>query len=98
MLITKMYCASNNVHYSYYGFWYGDDVADVGNIHYLAYRDNLILELCLSGAWISFVVWIAILVLMLKERHHLKVQFTVAYFNLKQLPCVHIREGFVLNS
>ncbi len=34
---------------SYYGFWYGDDVADVGNIHYFAYRDNLILELSLSG-------------------------------------------------
>ncbi len=26
----------------------------------------------MTGAWLSFAVWLAILVLMLKERHHLK--------------------------
>lgn len=34
---------------SYYGYWYGDDVADVGNIHFYAFRDNLVLELALAG-------------------------------------------------
>ena len=86
----------------FYGYWYGDDVADVGNIRFFAYRDNLVLELSLAGednlsnfnkglllvrtttyciwyvctvhlgSWLSFVVWLAILILMLKERHYLK--------------------------
>ena len=36
--------------FRYYGFWYGDDTyADVGNIRYLTYRNNMILEITMAG-------------------------------------------------
>ena len=66
--------ADNPYYRQYYGFWYRNDIADVGNIRYYAYRNNLIMELCMAGAWISLALWMAMLVLMLKERHHLKVR------------------------
>lgn len=68
--------AENPYYKAYYGFWYRNDIADVGDIRYLTYRNNLILELTLAGAWISFVLWMAILILMLKERHHIKAHLT----------------------
>lgn len=68
--------AENPYYKAYYGFWYRNDIADVGDIRYLTYRNNLILELTLAGAWISFVLWLAILVLMLKERHHIQAHLT----------------------
>jgi len=69
---------AENPHYkAYYGFWYGDDTyADVGNIRYLTYRNNMILEITMAGAWISFAIWLIMLLLMVKERHHLKAHLT----------------------
>merc|ERR1711899_281274 len=62
---------------AYYGFWYGDDgYADVGDIRYLTYRNNMILEITLAGSWISFTIWLIMLLLMVKERHHLKAHLT----------------------
>merc|ERR1711899_715555 len=62
---------------AYYGFWYGDDTySDVGNIRYLTERNNAILEITLAGSWLSFVIWLIMLILMVKERHHLKAHLT----------------------
>ena len=61
---------------AYYGFYYRNDIADVGDIRYLTYRNNLILEMALAGSWISFAIWLLILVLMIKERHHIKAHLT----------------------
>ena len=32
-----------------YIFSYDNDLADVGNIRFFAYRNNMILELCMAG-------------------------------------------------
>ena len=37
----------------YYGFWYRNDIADVGNIRYLTYRNNLILEMAMAGKLVA---------------------------------------------
>ena len=34
------------------------------------------LELSLAGAWISAFLWVVILLLMAKERHHLRAHLT----------------------
>jgi hypothetical protein len=41
--------ADNPYYRQYYGFWYQNDIADVGNIRFFAYRNNMILELCMAG-------------------------------------------------
>ncbi|XP_023344831.1 uncharacterized protein LOC111714049 isoform X2 [Eurytemora carolleeae] len=74
----KKNSANNQYLASIYGFWNQGqkNVADIGNFRNKAYTDNLILELSMAGAWIGFFVWILMLLLMLKERHHLKAFIT----------------------
>ena len=51
-------------------------MSDIGNFEHIAFQDNLKLEMTLAGAWISAVIWIIILFLMAKERHHLRAHLT----------------------
>ena len=44
----------------------------MGNFENIAFTDNLRLECSLAGAWLSAVIWTVILLLMVKERHHLR--------------------------
>eukprot|EP00093_Oithona_nana_P001728 01728.XXX_6355_9210_1 [CDS] Oithona nana genome sequencing. len=60
----------------YGNFYIGDQYADVGDIRYLTYRNNTILEMAIAGSWISFAIWLIILILMIKERHHIKAHLT----------------------
>ena len=48
----------------------------MGDIRYLTYRNNTILEMAIAGSWISFAIWLIILILMIKERHHIKAHLT----------------------
>ena len=61
---------------AYFGIYQRDDIADVGDIRFLTYRDNTVLEMAMAGSWISFAIWLAVLILMLKERHHIKAHLT----------------------
>jgi len=54
----------------------GDQLADVGNFGNIAFTDNLRIECTLAGAWVSATIWVLILVLMVKERHHLRAHIT----------------------
>ena len=77
----------NNQYYSQYqGFWNNknDGISDVGNFENIAFTDNMRLEVALAGAWISAVIWTVILLLMVKERHHLRYEI---------LPLLHCRSG-----
>ena len=60
----------------YYGSYFRNNVADVGDIRYLTHRNNTILEMALAGSWISVILWIIVLALMVKERHHIKAHLT----------------------
>jgi len=51
-------------------------LSDVGNFNTQTYQDNLCLEMSLAGAWISALLWLVILLLMVKERHHLRAHLT----------------------
>jgi len=69
----------NNQYYSQYqGFWNNknDGISDVGNFENIAFTDNMRLEVALAGAWLSAVIWTVILLLMVKERHHLRAHIT----------------------
>jgi len=69
--------ADNNFYSQYYGFWNNEDSSsDVGNFENVAFQDNLRLEMALAGAWISTILWSVILLLMVKERHHLRAHIT----------------------
>ena len=43
--------ADNPYYRHQYIFSYDNDLADVGNIRFFAYRNNMILELCMAGEW-----------------------------------------------
>ena len=46
----------SKIFFRYYGFWYGTDgYADVGDIRYLTYRNNMILEITLAGNLVIFL-------------------------------------------
>ena len=67
----------NDYYNQYYGFQNDENtLSDVGNFEHIAFQDNLILEMTLAGAWLSAVLWGCILVLMIKERHHLRAHLT----------------------
>eukprot|EP00092_Neocalanus_flemingeri_P009726 GFUD01010477.1.p1 GENE.GFUD01010477.1~~GFUD01010477.1.p1 ORF type:complete len:368 (+),score=90.09 GFUD01010477.1:505-1608(+) len=67
----------NDFYSQYYGFWNDENsLSDIGNFEHIAFQDNLRLEVTLAGAWISAVLWAVILLLMVKERHHLRAHIT----------------------
>lgn len=67
----------NDFYSQYYGFQNNDNsLSDIGNFEHFAFQDNLRLEMTLAGAWISAVLWSIILLLMVKERHHLRAHIT----------------------
>jgi len=67
----------NDYYNQYYGFQNDENtLSDVGNFEHIAFQDNLRLEMTLAGAWLSAVLWGCILVLMIKERHHLRAHLT----------------------
>jgi len=76
--------ADNNQYAQYYGFWNNQGsgqsnnafLADVGNFEHKTSTDNLLLEVSMAGAWISTLIWVIILLLMIKERHHLRAHLT----------------------
>ena len=73
----KKNLASDPYRKAYFGFYYNNDrYSDVGDIRYHTYRNNTILEMALAGSWISVVLWLIILILMVKERHHIKAHLT----------------------
>lgn len=53
---------------------YSEHERGLADIRHTTIRDNLILELCLAGCWISTVLWLIILILMLFMRHHLRAR------------------------
>jgi len=68
---------NNQFYAQHHGFWNNDDqISDVGNFEHIAFTDNLRLECSLAGAWLSAVIWSIILMLMIKERHHLRAHIT----------------------
>merc|ERR1719270_2186246 len=69
----------NNEFYSqYHGYWQNSQntISDIGNFENIAFTDNLRVECALAGAWLSAVIWSVILLLMMKERHHLRAHIT----------------------
>jgi len=62
----------------HHGFWNNNDNNgyDVGNFANTAFTNNLRIECALAGAWLSALVWTVILLLMIKERHHLRAHIT----------------------
>ena len=69
----------NNEFYSqYHGYWQNNQntISDIGNFENIAFTDNLRVECALAGAWLSVVIWSVILLLMMKERHHLRAHIT----------------------
>jgi len=65
-------------HLRHYGVWnrQSNNILDPGDLEKTAFTDNLFIELSMAGAWISIAIWVIILALMLKERHHLKAFIT----------------------
>jgi len=57
-------------------FGAGGNIADIGNFNTITFQDNMSLELSLAGAWMSALLWLVILLLMLRERHHLRAHIT----------------------
>ena len=43
-----------------------EDIADVGNFRHTSYRDNLVLEVSMAGAWISLLLWGVMIGFMIK--------------------------------
>ena len=77
----------NNQYYSQYqGFWNNknDGISDVGNFENIAFTDNMRLEVALAGAWISAVIWTVILLLMVKERHHLRYEILPSHCSIRE--------------
>ena len=54
-----------NFHFRYHSFYGQNQIADIGNIRYYTYRDNLVLELSLAGSWITFALMTIIFILLL---------------------------------
>jgi len=73
----KLNHKNNEFYAQYWNFWNNDNqFSDVGNFEQMTFTDNMTLEVCLAGAWISSVLWLVILVLVLKERHHMRAHLT----------------------
>eukprot|EP00095_Tigriopus_kingsejongensis_P011144 maker-scaffold534_size144770-snap-gene-0.37 protein:Tk11144 transcript:maker-scaffold534_size144770-snap-gene-0.37-mRNA-1 annotation:"hypothetical protein CGI_10017331" len=53
---------------------YSEHERGLADIRHTTIRDNMILELCLAGCWISTVIWLIIMLLMLLMRHHLRAR------------------------
>ena len=69
---------NNNFYSQHHGFWNNpqNTISDVGNFEHIAFTDNLRIECSMAGAWISASLWAIILMLMIKERHHLRAHIT----------------------
>ena len=68
--------SSNQLYERYYGQVWKQTLGDPGNMRHKAYQDNLILEISMAGSWISFALWIVMIGLMWKAKHHLKAPIT----------------------
>jgi len=70
--------AKNDYYSQYAGFWNDGQnrLSDVGNFEHIAFEDNLRVEVSLAGAWLGTALWGVILLLMVKERHHLRAHIT----------------------